>query len=63
MMGTRRCQPSRNPPADGTRFCGDEARYRVEIPLEQVRSKFSTKFGLEPKLLEKTGEMENETAA
>lgn len=39
------------------------ARYSGEIPIEQVRSEFSTKFGFEPKLLEKTGEMENETAA
>lgn len=39
------------------------ARYTGEIPIEQVRSEFSTKFGFAPKLLEKTGEMENETAA
>jgi integrase len=39
------------------------ARYTGEIPLEQVRSEFSTKFGSKEELLEKTEEMENTTAA
>ena len=39
------------------------ARYTGEIPLEQVRAEFSTKFGSKKQLLEKTEEMENATAA
>jgi integrase len=39
------------------------AHYTGEIPLDEVRTEFSTKFGFEKELLEKTEEMENEPAA
>lgn len=39
------------------------ARYTGEIPLEQIRSEFSSKFGTKTKLLENKEKMENEGAA
>lgn len=39
------------------------ARYTGEIPLEQIRSEFSSKFGSNTELLENKEKMENEVAA